>query len=81
MANANDPLGLAAERIQLNALQVINSAAITAWTGDSNGLRDLQMKNSEAGFRLNNLLSTSANVLVGMAGTAYAGFGLEKMST
>ncbi len=81
MANANDPLGIAAERIQLNAFQVINSAAITAWTGDINGLRDLQTKNCEAGFRLNGLTTASVNVLVNMGGTAYAGFGLEKMST
>jgi len=81
VANANDPLDLAGERVRLNNLQTINSAAISAWTGDINGLRDLQAKNCEAGFRLNGLTTASVNVLVDMGGTGFAGFGLEKMST
>ncbi len=81
MATGGDPLGLVAERIRLNAIVTNRTAEIAAWTGDTNGLRDLQTQNNEASFRLNNMLSTSANVLVDMGGTCYAGFGLEKMST
>lgn len=81
MANANDPQGIAAERIRLNALVTQNTAAIAAWTGDNNGLRDLQTKNSEASFRLNTLTTASTSNLGNMGGTSYAGFGLEKIST
>lgn len=82
MANANDPLGIAALRVQLNARETARSAEILAWTGDSNGLRDLQMKNCEADMRLNSLQNTStAGIGKNMMGTAFAGFGLENMST
>ncbi len=81
MANANDPQGIAAERIRLNAIVTARTAEIAAWTGDTNGLRDLQTQNNEASFRLNGLTTAGTNVLVNMAGTSFAGFGLEEMST
>ncbi len=82
MANANDPQGISARRVQFNAVQTARSAEILAHSGDSNGLRDLQLKNCEAGMRLNGLQNTStAGIGVNMMGTAFAGFGLENMST
>jgi hypothetical protein len=84
VANANDPLGRAAERIALNAFVVQTSSSIANWTGDQNGLRDLQMKNTEASQRLN-FDSTTAGAGVGTkmfdGAFAYCGFGLEFVST
>ena len=82
MANANDPLGIAAERIRLNAFVVQTSSAIANWTGDNNGLRDLQIKNAEASFRLTALSTPNAATgLNYLQGTAYNGFALEHVST
>jgi len=78
-----DPQGIAAERIRDNALITANTAAIAAWTGDSNGLRDLQMKNSETSFRLNTMSTTvGIGAKLGFdSAFAYSGFGLELVST
>ena len=53
MSKSNDPQGIAAERIKLNARVVSLSSAINNYVGDANGLKDLQLRNSEASFRLN----------------------------
>ncbi len=77
MANANDPQGIAAERIRLNAQTVALSSAIVAGASDSNGLRDLQIKNSEAVFRLN----TGSSSQRFDTALSLSGFMLEQIST
>src|SRR5262249_32038597 len=76
MANANDPQAIASERVRLNAQQTTLAAAISAWTGDQNGLTDLRIKIAEGSFRLNRT-STGGN----MSRTSFAGFDLEQIST
>jgi hypothetical protein len=76
MAPRNDPHGIVSEKAKLNTQITALSASITAWTGDSNGLRDLQTKICEASFRINRA-STGGT----MSGTAFAGFAIENIST
>jgi len=83
MANANDPQGIAAERIRLNAYVTSLTSQLSAWTGDQNCAADLRTKLAEANFRLN-ALSTPNAATPGLDftdGTAFAAFPLEHMST
>jgi hypothetical protein len=81
VANANDPLGIAQDRIQHNAEITARSAVIAAWTGDIAGLLDQKLQNAEANYQVNTFTTASTSAGANMAGTAFAGFGLEKMST
>jgi len=72
-APATDSLGLSAERIALNARLTSLGTAIAAWTGDTNGRRDLVRIQQQIYDRLN--LSSTA------VGTAFAGFGMGGVST
>ncbi len=77
MSLTQDPLGLAAERVRLNALVTQIAAQLAAGGLDQNGAADLRTKLAEANFTLNALSSTNNNML----GTSLQGFGLEKVST
>ena len=61
MAYPNDPQGIAAERVRLNAKLAALGTAISAWTGDNNGRRDLQMQACFIADRLN-LSSTAGGI-------------------
>ncbi len=80
-SNTQDPLGVVAERARLDVQITTLTAAISAWSGDSNGLNDMRLKNSEASFRVNSLTTATTNHLTNMAGTAFNQFGLEIVST
>ena len=71
-----DPLGIAAERVLDNARLTAVAASIAAYSGDPNGLKDLQIVQAHVYRRLNQT-STGGNA----AGTAYNQFGLEQIST
>jgi hypothetical protein len=72
-APATDALGISAYRIALNAKLTSIGTAITNWTGDSNGLKDLKIIQGQISDTLN--LSSTA------VGTAYSGFGIGAVST
>jgi hypothetical protein len=73
MTVAYDPQGISAQRIALNAKLTALGTAISGWTGDSNGLKDLQTEQAFIYDRLN--LSSTA------VGSAYSGFGIGAVST
>lgn len=94
MTNLTDPLGLAAERIADNARQTSLGTQISGWTGDQNGLRDLQVKQQEVHDRLNlgaslstSAVPTSMSLSGGVpvssngSGFAFSSFGLGGIST
>ncbi len=72
-APATDALGLSALRIQLNAKLAALGTAISGWTGDTAGLKDLV--NLQA--QINDRLSLSSTAV----GTCYSGFGIGAVST
>jgi hypothetical protein len=73
MAYPNDPQGIAAERVALNAKLTALGTAITNYSGDSNGLKDLQTIAAQIHDTLN--LSSTA------VGTCFSGFGIGAVST
>jgi hypothetical protein len=73
MAYPNDPLGIAADRVACNAKLALLGTQIAAWTGDSNGRRDLVRIQQQTYDRLN-LSST-------IVGTAYDQAGIGGVST
>jgi hypothetical protein len=76
MSKTADPLGVAAERIALNAKAAALATAVTAYSGDRNGLADLQGQAAYIADRLN----LSSTTVTGTA-FAYSGFGIEHVST
>jgi hypothetical protein len=80
MANANDASGRAAERIALNAKLTALASQISSYTGDQNGLKDLQSKAADINDRLNLV----GRLVVGKeydSAFAYSGTGLDVVST
>jgi hypothetical protein len=65
VANPNDPLGKADERVRLNARLSALATQISGYVGDVNGLRDLQVKAAEINQRLSGRTVAQGNNLTG----------------